>query len=490
MKSKKLYKTNENVKEIGHVFSYYNGVAKVKGLPNVFLNEVLLNDTGESVALVIGFDNIYVETLFFDENYDSNKPLYRSNQIFSIPISKNYLGRVVDGLGRSKDDLGNIQGELKNVYSQAPNIINREPVFNPINTGIKTIDVNLPIGRGQRELIIGDKKLGKSTLALDIVLNQKESDKPVYCVYVLCGQKKRFLEELLTHIKQNQSNLYTVVVAATAEDSLLSQYMAPFVGCTIAEYFRDTGNDALIVYDDLSKHAKVYRTISLLLERSPGREAYPGDIFYLHAGLLERSCKLSKKLGGGSLTALPIIQTEEGDITSFIPTNLISITDGQIYLERGLFQKGFLPAVNVGLSVSRVGSKVQPKLLKKVTGGLRLSLAQHKQLQKLVQLETNVSTDTAKKIYRGELITELLKQDKNTNVTWPEQVVLFYMVENGFFDDLEKEKWGEFEHFLLRLINGRYKQVLISISKEVWDTSTEEQINNIAQDFKQEFLSS
>jgi F-type H+-transporting ATPase subunit alpha len=479
---------NKNIKEVGHIVSLFYGVAKIKGLPHVFLHELLVDGSGKGAAIVVGFDQHFVEALFFDEKFDPEQPVFRSWQAFSIKVSENYSGRIVNGLGRPLDGLSEISGESFSVFAESAPLIDREPVAAPLSTGIKIIDTNLPLGRGQRELIIGDRKLGKSTIAIDTVLNQKKANPPVFCVYVICGQKKRQLNELVALFKKKNAFLHTVIVAATADNSFAAQYLAPFVGCTIGEYWRDRGKDALVVYDDLTKHAKVYRDISLLLERAPGREAYPGDIFSLHAGLLERSAKLSKRKGGGSLTALPIIETQEGDITSFIPTNLISITDGQIYLERGLFQKGFLPAVNVGLSISRVGSKAQPKVLKEVVGGIRLALAQHKELQKLSQLETAVSNEAQKKIHRGELILELLKQEKHRAVLWEEQVVLFYMVEEGYFDDLEKEKWSNFENLLLELIRSRYPDVLFKIKGGVFDDKIKEKIKEIVDDFKQEFL--
>lgn len=475
-------------KDAGSIISFFSGVAKIKGLSNVFLNEVLLDEVERPVALVIGFDEGYVEALFFDEFFNSEKPVYRSFKPFSISISEKIIGRIVNGLGQAIDGLGNIKGEEFNIFQPAPGIIDRDKVSYPLSTDIKIIDTVLPLGRGQRELIVGDRKLGKSTIALDVVLNQKNADPPVYCIYVICGQKRQEFEKIIALFEKKNAFLYTTVVAALASDSFVDQYLAPFIGCTIGEYFRNKGKDALVIYDDLSKHAKTYRSISLLLERAPGREAYPGDIFSIHAGLLERAAKLSKEQGGGSLTALPIIETQEGDITSFIPTNLISITDGQIYLERDLFQKGFLPAINVGLSVSRVGSQAQPGPLKDVVGGIRLALAQYKELQKLSQLETIVSEESRKKIHRGDLILELLKQEKHSNVSWPEQVILFYAVEEGFFDDIEKQKWLDFESFLLELIRNRYFKLLEDIRKGKLDQEIKNNIRQIIKEFKQNFL--
>ncbi len=478
-----------NIKEIGRVVSFFSGVARIQGLPHVFLNEVLLDKEGRRVGIVFGFDENFVEALFFDENFDINQKIFRSHKIFSIPLSSSYLGRVVDGLGRPLDGLGQLRGRAKGVFGQAPQIIDRDPVDTPLSTGIKIIDTTLPLGRGQRQLIIGDRKTGKSTIAIDIVLNQKKAEPPVFCVYVLCGQKQQKLDELISLFQKHNAFMYTVVVAATAKSSFAEQYLAPFVGCTIGEYFRDQGHDVLVVYDDFSKHAKIYRDISLLLERSPGREAYPGDVFSLHAGLLERAARMSRQKRGGSLSALPIIETQEGDITSFIPTNIISITDGQIYLDKALFDKMFLPAINTGLSVSRIGSRAQPPLLKEVTGGIRLALAQHKELQKLTQLETVVSKEMQAKIHRGELILELLKQDKHTNVSWEEQVALFYIVEHGFFDDIEIARARRFKNVLLEMLKNNYSSVLADIKRNKFDKEVKEKIKNIVQEFKREFLS-
>ena len=482
-------RTNNNIKEIGHIVSYFSGVAKIRGLPHVFSHEVLLNKDGERVAIVLGFDENFVDVLLFTENFDLREPVFRSGEVFSLPISEDYLGRVVNGLGEPIDGLGEIEGKDSPVFGPAPQIIEREPISIPLSTGIKIIDTALPLGRGQRQLIIGDRKLGKSTIALDTVLNQKNSQPQVYCVYVVSGQKRSQLEDIISLFNKENTFSYATIVAATAEDSFASQYLAPFVGCAIGEYFMKKGKDALVIYDDLSKHAKAYRDIALLLERAPGREAYPGDIFSLHAFLLERAAKLSKKKGGGSLTALPIIETQEGDVSSFIPTNLISITDGQIYLERSFFQKGFLPAVNVGLSVSRIGSQAQPPILKNVVGGIRLALSQHKELQKLVQLETTVSQETQKRIYRGDLILELLKQDVHENIPWEEQAILFYSVEQGFFDDIGKDKWKKFQSLLLAMIRNRYQKVTKRIKTGHFGKKTQSDIQEIIKDFKEEFLS-
>ncbi len=486
-----MKKTNsKTTKAAGKIISFFSGVAKIQGLPKVFVNEVLNDELGKPAAIVIGFTSEYVEALFIDEAFDIAQSVVRTNNPFSITVSDNYIGRIVDGFGQPIDQYGPIpEGQSTSVFLQAPPIMQRKPVTRPLTTGIKVIDATLPLGRGQRELIIGDRKLGKSTVATDIVINQKNATQPIQCVYVLCAQRVQKLDELVALFEKNNTFLHSTVVAATASDSFLAQYLAPFVGCTIAEHFRNNGQDALIVYDDLSNHAKVYRDIALILGRVPGREAYPGDVFSLHALLLERAAQLSDEEGGGSLTALPIIETQEGDVTAFIPTNIISITDGQIYLERGLFQKNFLPAVNVGLSVSRVGSQVQPPVLKEVLGGIRLALAQHKELQKLSQLETTVSEQVRKNIHRGDLLLALLRQPKHTKVSFPEQTVLFYAVENGYFDELNNDQWHEFMMYMLDLLRTRYQKVLKTIEKGTFDKGVKKEIKKIVEDFKDEFVS-
>lgn len=475
-------------KEIGYITSFYSGVAKIKGLSHVFLHEILLDEAGNRAGLVIGFNEQYVEVLLFLEHLPLDTPLLRSKEIFSIPVSEGYLMRIINGLGESLDNLPSIAGTMTSTFRRAPQIIDRMPVKQPLSTGIKMIDSTLPLGRGQRELIIGDRKLGKSTIAIDTVINQIFAKDPVYCIYVLIGQKRRQLEDLVTVLSNFNAFTYTCVVAATASDSFASQYMAPFVGCTIAEYFRDQGKDALIVYDDLSKHARIYRDIALLLERAPGREAYPGDIFSQHAGLLERAGKLSKEKGGGSITALPIVETQEGDITSFIPTNIISITDGQIYLERSLFQRGAIPAINVGLSVSRIGSEAQPVPLRDATAGLRLHLSQQRELQKLTQLESTMSTEATIELKRGQILLELLKQNKHICVAWQEQVLLFYAIERGFFDSIPLELVRQFQIYLFQMIRTKYSAVLDLPEDESNTGEIQELLKDLEIDFKKEFV--
>ena len=473
-------------KEVGKIKSFYKGVGRLSGLPNVFPNEVLLSERKEKIAVVIGYNSDYVEALFFDsDNIDLSQKIFRSKEQFLVGVGKKYLGRVINGFGEPIDGLGIIRNDkFSPVFREAPGIIDREKVTEPLLTGIKIIDSVLPIGRGQRELIVGDKKLGKTTIALDALINQKynseNSLKEVYGIYVIIGQKREKAKEVIEELRSFGVLEKSVIVAATADDSLLSQYLAPYVGCAIAEYFRDNGKDALIIYDDLSKHAKAYREISLLLERPPGREAYPGDVFYLHASLLERAGKLSSRKGGGSLTALPIIETLENDITAFIPTNLISITDGQIYLDPDLFSDNFLPAVNIGLSVSRVGSQAQPKILRMATKSLKLAISQYQSLKKLVQLETSLSSSAKEKFNRGELITEALKQEKHQPVSLVPETVIFYGLLNGLFGEVNKKEWSNFEIKIIDYLES-------SINKRKIKIESESDIRSLIKKVKSEF---
>ncbi|MDD5251971.1 MAG: F0F1 ATP synthase subunit alpha [Patescibacteria group bacterium] len=480
----------KKLNEVGYIDRWFRGIAFVHGLPHVAVGEVLVADDDQPCAIVIGFGDRWVEALFFDERFPMGKPVQRGHRLFSVPVADTHAGRVLDGLGRSRDALPFVPGEETPVFRPAPAIIDRNAVTRPLVTGIKMIDAILPLGRGQRELIIGDRRVGKGTIGLDTILHQRHATPAVQCVYVSVGNKSRHVADTVGLLNAAGAMLYTTVVAATSDDSFAAQYLAPFVGCVIAEHFRDEGRDALIVYDDFSKHAKAYRDISLLLERPPGRETYPADIFSLHAGLLERAGQLSPEKGGGSLTALPIIETQEGDMTSYIPTNIISITDGQIYLERALKERGFVPAVDAGLSVSRLGSQVQPKPLKEVTAGLRLELAQHRELQKLAQLETTVSDAARERIQRGNLILEVLKQGKHDTLRWEEQVVLFYAVENGFLDDLPQTTWRPFERNLLEFLRTRYASVLEHIRGNAFDDEARKSVATALAAFKEEFVAS
>ncbi len=478
---------NDAIKEVGRIERFFGGIALIRGLPRVALHEILITEDGQPCGVAVGFSERHVEALFFDERFDPLTPVYRGRQIISTRVSDDHDGRVLDGLGRSRDGLPFVSGEFRPLFRTAPPIIDRGRVERPLITGVKIIDSLLPLGRGQRELLIGDRRVGKSTIGLDAILHQRESDNPVHCVYVSIGNKTRHLEDAVRLLRENGALNYTTVVAATADDPYAALYLAPFVGCAIAEHYRDNGGDALVVYDDLSKHAKAYRDISLLLERAPGRETYPADIFSLHATLLERAAQMSAEKGGGSLTALPLIETEEGDMTSYVPTNLISITDGQIYLERSLREKGFMPAVNIGLSVSRLGAQVQPRPLTEVTGGLRIELAQQRELQKLTELESSVSEEAKKKLARGGLILELLKQEQHETLRWEEEVVLFYAVHEGYFDDLPKEDWRRFERLLLDVLRQEDHAALVAIRQGDFSAAVKKKLGTLLTSFKDEF---
>jgi F-type H+-transporting ATPase subunit alpha len=441
------YKERPEWAEVGRVIEVGDGIVKILGLRNAVSQEVLKITTkkGERTALAMSLEEESIGALVLDDflSIEVGDTVKRTKEVLSIAVGEELIGRVVDPLGNPQDGLGDVFAKGKTpqhnpLEARAPSVLEREGVNTPLHTGIKAIDAVIPIGRGQRELIIGDRQTGKTAVALDAILNQlhdKGRKRPV-CIYVAIGQKESKIVKIAETLKQYDALQYSIIVSASASSPAAMWYLAPYVGCAIGEYFRDKGEDALIVYDDLSKHAWAYRQISLLLRRPPGREAYPGDIFYLHSRLLERAAKLSKELGGGSLTALPIVETQLGDVTAYIPTNIISITDGQIYLEADLFNQGQRPALNVGISVSRVGSAAQTKAMKKVAGKLRLSLAQFRELQAFVQFATDVDEGTKKKILQGQKINEVLKQDDLAPVPFEKQVCAFYAVLNNFFEPI------------------------------------------------------
>ena len=453
-KSIEGYKDNPEWEEVGKVVEAGDGILKISGLKNAGALEVLsVESSGErvfAVALNLEEDSIGALVLGEASHIKSGQTVKRTNQILSLQVGEQLLGRVIDPLGNVLDGKGPIfsekdKKEFYNLENDAPNVLARESVNYPLHTGIKAIDSMIPIGRGQRELIIGDRQTGKTAIVLDTIINQlKEENRPI-CIYVAVGQKESKIAKIVETLKQNNALEYTIVVSASASSPAAFWYLAPFAGCAVGEYFRDKGKDALVIYDDLSKHAWAYRQISLLLRRPPGREAYPGDVFYLHSRLLERSAKLSKEKGGGSLTALPIIETQLGDVTAYIPTNVISITDGQIYLESDLFYQGTRPAVNVGLSVSRVGSSAQTKAMKKVAGKLRLELAQFRELQTFVQFASDVDEATKSRIQKGRIITEILKQSDLAPISFEKQVLVLYAALNGYFDKFQPDKMLEIE---------------------------------------------
>jgi len=470
------YKDTEKAEEIGKVIESGDGIVKVHGLNNVKAQEVVVieTDKGGVKALTLNLEEDSVGVLVLGDSNDikSGDIVKRTNKLLSIEVGKEMLGRVISPLGEPLDGNGPIFSKEKPttclLEKDAPTVLDREPVDTPLHTGIKTIDSMIPIGRGQRELIIGDRQTGKTAIAIDTIINQHLDTykRTPVCIYVAIGQKESKIAKLVETLKNAGALDYTIIVSAPASSVAAMWYLAPYAGCAIGEYFRDKGEDAVVIYDDLSKHAWAYRQISLLLRRPPGREAYPGDVFYLHSRLLERAAKMSKEKGGGSLTALPIIETQLGDVTAYIPTNVISITDGQIYLESDLFNQGVRPAVNVGLSVSRVGSKAQTSAIKKVAGKLRLELAQFRELQAFIQFTSDVDEVTKKKIKRGQIITEILKQTDQAPMPFQHQLVVLYAALNNFLDDVEVENLPKVQEQLIQTIEKLHSEEIFTPLKK------------------------
>ncbi len=489
------YEDTEKWEEIGKVVEVGDGILKVIGLNNVMSQEVVEIESGNEPvkALVLNLEEDAIGCLVLGDSshIKANDTVKRTNQILSIPLGDEILGRVVDPLGNPLDGQGPIFQDSQNAVqrpleNESPSVLDRESVKMPLHTGIKAIDSMIPIGRGQRELIIGDRQTGKTALVLDAIINQLKdnSDKPPVCIFVAVGQKESKIAKIVETLRQNGALKYSVIVSASASSPASMWYLAPFAGAAIGEYFRDRGDDALVIYDDLTKHAWAYRQISLLLRRPPGREAYPGDIFYLHSRLLERAAKLSKEKGGGSLTALPIIETQLGDVTSYIPTNVISITDGQIYLESDLFYQGIRPSLNVGLSVSRVGSFAQTKAMKKVAGKLRLALAQFRELQAFVQFASDVDETTKKRIKQGQVITEVLKQTDLNPMPFEKQIIVLFSALNGYFDNLELSQVKQTEEKLLDYMENFGSEVLEEIrnSRDLSE-DTENKLKKVIEEF-------
>ena len=484
------------VSEIGQVLSVGDGIARVYGLDNIEAGE-MVEFPGEikGMALNLEEDNVGVVIFGDDTDIKEGDTVKRTGAIVEVPIGKELLGRVVDALGNPIDGKGPINSsESKRVDIKAPGIIPRKSVNEPMQTGLKAIDSLIPIGRGQRELIIGDRQTGKTAIAVDAILNQKEVNKSdnesekLYCIYVAIGLKRSSVAQLVKTLEENGAMEYSIVVAATASEPAPLQYLAPFTGCTMGEYFRDNSMHALVVYDDLSKQAVAYRQMSLLLRRPPGREAYPGDVFYLHSRLLERAAKLNEDNGGGSLTALPIIETQANDLSAYIPTNVISITDGQIFLETDLFFQGIRPAVNVGLSVSRVGSSAQIKAMKQVAGSIKGELAQYREMAAFAQFGSDLDASTQKLLARGERLTELLKQKQFSPISTNEQVVLLFAGVNGYMDDIAVNQIGDFEEGLLNHIRNNYIQILETItSTKSLDEETEATLKSAVEEFTASF---
>ncbi len=459
----KNYENKLETSETGSVILVGDGIAKVSGLEKCMAGELVEFPNGAyGMAQNLEEDTVSLVILGNDNGIKEGDIVKRTGRVVSVPVGEGLIGRVVNALGEPIDGMGDISAkEFRPIEMPAPGIIDREPVNVPLQTGIKAIDSMIPIGRGQRELIIGDRQTGKTTIATDTILNQKGKD--VICIYVAIGQKRSTVAQIVSNLTQGGAMDYTIVVSATASELAPMQYIAPYAGCSMGEYFMLQGKDVLVIYDDLSKHAVAYRAISLLIRRPPGREAYPGDVFYLHSRLLERAAHLSKENGGGSLTALPIIETQAGDVSAYIPTNVISITDGQIFLETELFNSGIMPAVNPGISVSRVGGNAQIKAMKKVSGSLRMLYSQYRELQSFAQFGSDLDADTKARLALGERIVAVLKQMNNSPVEVAHQVCIFYAVTNDYLKDVPVEKIPEFEEQLQELMENRYESVLQAI---------------------------
>ena len=471
------YEKEADIQEVGTVLQVGDGVARVYGLNNVMASE-LVEFPNDVFGMVLNLeeDNVGV-ILFGDDTYvKEGDTVKRTKRIASVPIGKELLGRVVNPLGIAIDGKGKVDTDnFSPIERKAPGVITRMPVENPVQTGIKSIDALIPIGRGQRELIIGDRQTGKTAIALDTIINQKFTHteeakelgiEPVYCIYVASGQKGSTVANVVSSLEEHGAMEYTTVVAANASDPAPMQYIAPYSGASMGEYFRDNGMHALVIYDDLSKQSASYRQVSLLLRRPPGRQAYPGDIFYLHSRLLERAAKLNDDNGGGSMTALPIIETQAGDVSAYIPTNVISITDGQIYLEPDLFNKGVRPALNVGISVSRVGGAAQIKTMKKIAGPLKLELALFRELEAFAKFGSDLDKATQKKLQRGRLLTEILKQKQYSPIPVEKQIALIYAATNNYIDDIPTDKVSDFEEQFYEFLDTMHSDLMYKIIKE------------------------
>ncbi|RAZ38210.1 F0F1 ATP synthase subunit alpha [Campylobacter hyointestinalis] len=477
-----------DVEETGKVISVADGVASVYGLKNVMAGEMVEFESGEKgMALNLEESSVGIVVLGKSSGIKEGTSVKRLGKLLRVPVGDALIGRVVNALGEPIDAKGAIEAtETRFIEEKAKGIMARKSVHEPLQTGIKAIDGLVPIGRGQRELIIGDRQTGKTTVAIDTIINQKGQD--VICIYVAIGQKQSTVAQVVKKLEEYGAMDYTIVVNASASDSAALQYLAPYAGVTMGEYFRDNSRHALIIYDDLSKHAVAYREMSLILRRPPGREAYPGDVFYLHSRLLERASKLSDKLGAGSLTALPIIETQAGDVSAYIPTNVISITDGQIFLESDLFNSGIRPAINVGLSVSRVGGSAQIKAIKKVSGTLRLDLAQYRELQAFAQFASDLDESSRKQLERGQRMVEVLKQPPYSPLPVENQVIIIFAGSKGYLDDIPVSAVTKFEAELYPYIEARYSEIFEQIrTKKALDKDIEETLTKALNDFKATF---
>ena len=485
------------VSEVGTVLTVGDGIARVYGLDNVQAGEMVeFPGKIKGMALNLEDDNVGVVIFGSDKSIKEGDVVKRTNSIVEVPTGKSLLGRVVDGLGNPIDGKGPLENiEMRRAELKAPGIIPRKSVHEPMQTGIKAIDSLIPIGRGQRELIIGDRQTGKTAVIVDTILNQKSNNfsddesKKLYCIYVSIGQKRSTVAQIVKTLEENGAMDYSIVVAATASDPAPLQFLAPYTGCAMGEYFRDNGMHAVIFYDDLSKQAVAYRQMSLLLRRPPGREAFPGDVFYIHSRLLERAAKMSDENGSGSLTSLPVIETQAGDVSAYIPTNVISITDGQIFLETELFFKGIRPAVNVGLSVSRVGSAAQIKAMKQVSGSIKLDLAQFREMEAFSQFASDLDQSTRNLLERGRRLTEILKQPQYSPLKVEEQVVVVFAGVKGFLDQIEINKITKFVDLLLSELRSKEKKIIESITKEQAISETlEKKISDFLQSLSKKFI--
>lgn len=484
------------ISETGTVLSVGDGIARIHGLDKVQAGEMVEFANGvQGMALNLEADNVGVVIFGSDTNIAEGDTVKRTGTIVDVPVGKGLLGRVVDGLGNPIDGKGPIEGaERKRVEVKAPGIIPRKSVHEPVQTGLKAIDALVPIGRGQRELIIGDRQTGKTAVAIDTFINQKgvnagdDEGKKLYCIYVAIGQKRSTVAQIVRQLEENGAMEYSIVIAATASEPAPLQFLAPYTGCTMGEYFRDNGMHAVIVYDDLSKQAVAYRQMSLLLRRPPGREAYPGDVFFIHSRLLERAAKMNEDNGSGSLTALPIIETQAGDVSAYIPTNVISITDGQIFLETNLFYQGIRPAINVGLSVSRVGSAAQTKAMKKVSGSIKLELAQYREMAAFAQFGSDLDASTQKLLNRGSRLTELLKQPQFSPLPFEEQTCSIFAGTNGYLDSVAVDEVTDYEAAMLGHLRSQHKDILDDIrnTKALGD-ETKDKLVAVLDAFAKEF---
>ena len=492
------FETKADVAEVGTVLSVGDGIARVYGLDQVQAGEMVEFPGGiKGMALNLEMDNVGVSIFGDDTGIKEGDTVKRTGEIVDVPVGKELLGRVVDGLGNPIDGKGPIQSsEKRRIELKAPGIIPRQSVSEPMQTGIKALDALVPVGRGQRELIIGDRQTGKTAVAIDTILNQKtvnqsnnEKEK-LYCIYVAIGQKRSTVAQIVKTLEDNGAMEYTIVVSATASEPAPLQFLSAYTGCTMGEYFRDNGMHALIVYDDLSKQAVAYRQMSLLLRRPPGREAYPGDVFYIHSRLLERAAKMSDEHGGGSLTALPIIETQAGDLSAYIPTNVISITDGQIFLETNLFFAGIRPAINVGLSVSRVGSAAQTKAMKKIAGPVKLELAQYREMAAFAQFASDLDASTKQLLERGARLVEILKQGQYSPLTVPEQVISIYAGVRGYLDKIAVNDVVSFESEALSEVRANHSDLLESIANEKeLSKENDDKLKSILDNLVEKFLS-